>query len=278
VKRLLPLGIFAILIGYGSNLIAGDSYKEIDVKNGGTIRGTVTLKGSPPPPEVIPVSKDAATCGKTKTLQSVITGKNGGLKNVVVGLDGIQEGKRMPRDVKVELDQMKCEYSPHILILPKDGTLEMVNGDSLLHNVHAYDLTAKNDTQTGPPTLFNIAMPFKGLKIAKPMNSTCLVRLLCDAGHPWMNAYVLVTEHPYFAITDENGNFTLDDVPPGTYTVHIWHEGLAKIETATKSYRASKPCSGTRKVTVTSGATASLNFTVTVNPQSGPQEAQLTLQ
>jgi hypothetical protein len=277
MKRILALFVSIVLIVFCSKVSGDDSYREIDVKNGGTISGTVTLKGSPPAPEVIPVSKDTAACGKSKTLQSVITGANGGLKNVIVGLEGIKEGKRMLHNVKVEMTQLNCEYSPHILIMPKDGTLEMVNDDSLLHNVHAYDLSETGDGQTGPSTMFNIAMPFKGLKIAKPMNNACLVRLLCDAGHPWMNAYVLVTENPYFTVTDENGNFTLDQVPPGTYTIRIWHEGLAKVEAATKSFKASEPCKSTRKVTVSPGATTNVHFTVIVN-QPNTRNARLSVE
>lgn len=268
---------FLFLIGFALNLIAEGTYKEIEVKNGGVIHGRVLLKGTPPPPEVIPVSKDMASCGKEKTLSSLTIDKNGGVQDVIVGLDGVTEGKKMPRDVKVQLSQMKCEYTPHILIVPRDGTMEIVNDDALLHNVHAYDMSGKSDAQTGPPTMFNIALPVKGMKIAKPMSQAGLLRMLCDAGHPWMNAYALITEHPYFTITDATGAFTLDNVPPGTYSISVWHEGLAEVLEATKSYKASEACHTTRKVTVTPGGTVNVDFTMTVS-QGNSKEAQLAVQ
>lgn len=270
-------GVCLIIILAAALPLAAQQYKEIEVKNGGAIHGSVTLKGTPPPPEIIPVSKDTAVCGKSKTLESLITGKNGGVKNVIVGLEGITQGKKMLQNVDLKIDQTNCEYAPHIVILPKGADLHIVNDDTLLHNVHAYDLTAKEDGQTGPPTLFNIALPLKGMKIAKPMSQSGLIRILCDAGHPWMNGYVLVTEHPYFAITDADGNFTLDQVPPGTYTITIWHEGMARIEKTTKAYIASEACKTTRKVTVTPGAVTNVDFTLTLK-ETSTQETLLSAQ
>lgn len=270
-------GVCLVIVLAAALPLMAQSYKEIEVKNGGSIHGVVTLKGTPPPPEEIPVLKDSAVCGKSKTLESLIVGASGGVKNVIVGLEGITQGKEMVRDIKLTIDQMKCEYSPHIVILPKGADLHIVNSDALLHNVHAYDLTTKSDDQTGPPTLFNIALPLKGMNIAKPMSQSGLVRILCDAGHPWMNGYVLVTEHPYFAITDEGGHFEMDDVPAGTYTITMWHEGLAKIEKTTKSYVASEACKSTRKVTVTPGVVANVNFALTLK-EANLQETLLQAQ
>lgn len=244
---------------------ADQSYREVAVMNGGTIRGNVTFKGVRPASETIPVSADVGSCGKTKTLSSVEIGPNQGVKNVIVGLQGVSTGKAQERAVHVSLDQLRCEYAPHILIAPRGATIDFVNSDSILHNVHAYDLEAQADPQSGPKTLFNIALPIKGMKIQKPMTQAGLVRLLCDAGHPWMNAYVLLTDHPYFAVTDELGKFEMANVPPGTYTIRMWHEGQAKVDVATKSYKASNPIEASQKVTVTSGGTANVNFTFEIN-------------
>jgi plastocyanin len=264
LSKIRVLLITFLTFGITSVLFAQIGYREIDVKNGGTIKGTVTLKGTPPSPEIISVSADTASCGKTKTLSSLIIGPNQGVKDTIIGLEGVTQGRKLDQTVAVELDQLKCEYAPHILIVPKGATLQFMNHDAILHNIHAYDLQAKADAQTGPKTLFNMALPLKGMKIAKPMSQSGLLRMLCDAGHPWMNAYVLVTEHPYFAVTDENGNFVLSGVPPGTYTITMWHEGRAKVETSTKSYAASAPYRTSQKVTVTAGGTAQVNFTLDV--------------
>ena len=272
--KLRFLLITSLTFGITSILFAQEAYREIDVKNGGTIKGTVILKGTPPAPEMITVAADTASCGKTKTLSSLTIGTNQGVKDTIVGLEGVTQGRKLDRTVHVELDQLKCEYAPHILIVPKGATVQFVNSDSILHNIHAYDLQSKTDAQIGPKTLFNMALPIKGMKIAKPMSQSGLVRMLCDAGHPWMNAYVLVTEHPYFAITDENGNFVLNGVPPGTYTITMWHEGQAKVETSTKSYAASEPYRISQKVTVTAGGTSQVNFTLDVG-SSGTKASTL---
>jgi len=93
-----------------------------------------------------------------------------------------------------------------------------VNSDAVLHNVHAVA------TGPTPATVFNLAMPFKGQKLPIPMRKPGLMKLQCDAGHTWMSGYIYVFEHPYYAVTDEKGAFTIKDVPPGDYTVEMWHE------------------------------------------------------
>ena len=271
-RFLLALSLFAISL---VSQLAAQDYREIDVRNGGAIRGVITLSGQPPAPDTVTVSSDATACGKNKSLESVIVGPNGGLKNVIVSLQGITQGKKMPAHISAEMDQEKCEYAPHIVVLPKGATLDIVNSDAVMHNVHAYDLTRATKDQPAPPTLFNIAIPVKGMKIAKVMPQAGLYRFLCDAGHPWMNAYVLVTEHPYFAVTDEKGQYLIDNIPTGTYTVNIWHEGLCKIHATTKSYAPGKPYEDSRKVTVSAGATSQQDFKLKVRPDE-TKEAKLT--
>jgi plastocyanin len=269
---LLVVSLFIVIT---ATTVAGEEYRQIEVRNGGAIHGTVSLSGQPPAPETVAVSSDAAACGKNKSLESVIVGPNGGLKNVIVSLEGITQGKKMPAQVTAEMDQEKCEYAPHIVVLPKGATLNIVNSDPVMHNVHAYDLTRVTKDEPTPPTLFNIAIPVKGMKIAKAIPQAGLYRFLCDAGHPWMNAYVLVTEHPYFAVTDEKGQYTIDNIPAGTYTLRVWHEGLCKIHLATKSYAPGKPFDESRKVTVTSGGRLQQDFKLDVR-QAERTEAKLT--
>jgi len=181
------------------------AYEGGDVKDGGTISGSVKFKGSAPAPKKLDVGKDKEVCAKSpKTDQSLIV--NGGKKGKKIGLK------------KVTLDQNGCEYKPHVLAFPAGSTVEILNPDGILHNVHSY-------SKVNSP--FNQAQPkFKktlDVKIEKPE----AVEVKCDV-HGWMQGWLVATENPYFAVTDNSGNFKLTDVPAGTYTVEVWHEKLGK--------------------------------------------------
>ena len=252
--------IYLSLLLTAGVVLSQTTYREIEVKNGATIRGTVRFSGKVPTPELIPVSRDTATCGKNKQITSLVTGKGNGLKDSFVFLEGISAGKKWLAGAIPKLDQRKCEYEPHVLVMRAGENVEIANSDSLLHNVHAYGLNAKDPNQSGTPTLFNIALPVQGLKIPRTMVKPGMVMTLCDAGHPWMNAFVLVADNPYFAMTDENGSFVLDAVPSGTYTVKMWHEGIGKFEKATKAFVPGKPFEQEKKVTVEAGKAITLNF------------------
>jgi plastocyanin len=181
----------------------------------GLIQGTV--KTTPPatarPPHA--VTKDASVCGNDAVDEAVLVDKKGGLRNVVVFLkDAKFAGKLAPVD-GAALDQKGCRYTPHVQALTVGTPLSLLNNDAVLHNVHAND---------SGMTVFNIAMPIKGQKLPVPMRKPGLMKLQCDAGHTWMNGWLYVFDHPYFAVTNEAGAFTIKDVPPGEYTVELWHE------------------------------------------------------
>ncbi|HEY4490971.1 MAG TPA: hypothetical protein VI958_03180, partial [Acidobacteriota bacterium] len=226
------------------------SYKEIDVKSGGVIRGRVLLRSKDVSLPKITINKDSSVCGNAKDNPTLIVGKTGGVKNSIVYLEGITQGKTMGELMKAELDQVQCEYEPHVLIVPSGSKVDILNSDSVLHSVHAYDLTGASST--GLPTVFNIALPLKGQRIPKQLASGRLLLNLCDAGHPWMNSYVMPANHPYYAVTDEEGNFVLDNVPAGTYTIKMWHEPVLHIseKTGSHDYLKSKESVVTKKVTV----------------------------
>jgi hypothetical protein len=110
--------------------------------------------------------------------------------------------------------------------------LAVVNSDSVLHNVHAVQIDGPS-----PITVFNLAMPLKGQRLPAVLKRPGVVHVRCDAGHTWMSAYVRVFEHPYFAVSDARGQFTLEAVPAGEHTVELWHEpvagkGSALVQTA----------------------------------------------
>ena len=193
------------------------AYEGGDVKDGGSISGIIKFKGTAPAPKKLDVGKDKEVCAKTpKTDQSLIV-EGGNLVNAVVTISDIKKGKKIELK-KVKLDQNGCEYTPHVVAFPAGTTVEVINPDGILHNVHSYSKVN---------TPFNQAQPkFKKtleVKIDKPE----AVEVKCDV-HGWMHGWLVATENPYVAVTDKSGSFKLDNVPAGSYTVEVWHEKLGK--------------------------------------------------
>jgi plastocyanin len=211
-------------------------YKGGDVKDGGSISGTVKFKGTAPAPKKLEVSKDKEVCGKSPKVDQSLVVNNGNLANAVVTITDIKTGKKIDAK-KVTLDQKGCEYQPHVLAFPVGTTVEILNPDGILHNVHSY-------SKVNSP--FNMAQPkFKktlDVKIDKPE----AIEVKCDV-HGWMHGWLVATESPYVAVTDNSGNFKLTDVPAGSYTAEVWHEKLGK---------------NTQKVTVKAKEDAKVSFEV----------------
>jgi len=188
-------------------------YQVADAGGGGGISGTVRVTGSVPAPEVIEVNKDNAVCGNEKKLHDIQVGDGGVLAGAVVWIDDIKKGKAWSDGKAGSVDQKGCDYSPQIQVLSKGASLDVINSDNILHNIHAY---------AGDETLFNIAQPMQGMKTSKTLEKSGPIHLKCDV-HSWMSAYVFVAANPYFAVTGADGSFSLADVPPGAYSVKVWH-------------------------------------------------------
>jgi hypothetical protein len=135
------------------------------------------------------------------------------LRNVVV----IVKGAPAPAPGKGTLDQRTCRYVPHVQVLPLGSTLDVVNGDPTLHNVHGY---------LGQATAFNLAMPAKDSRLSRQLKKPGLVVVGCDV-HAWMRAYVWVVESPA-AVTGADGAYAIAGLPAGTYEVTAWHETLGE--------------------------------------------------
>jgi len=180
------------------------------------------------------------------------------VQNAIVSLEGVTQGKAWKKDPVVVLDQQQCEYVPHIVLAPVGSQFEILNSDNVLHNVHTYEYTGEMKT------LFNIAQPIQGLRTKLALEKPGILLATCDAGHPWMSAFVKVTEHPYVVITDTDGNFTMENVPPGTYKISMWHEPISILgeERAAQLQQRyfDKPILVQKDVTVTTGATATVHF------------------
>ena len=210
---------------------------EMPAGAGGTISGTVTYLGTAAAPKKLAVTKDVAICGKAEHYdESLVVGANKGIKDVIVSLTTVTGGKSLETmGTDFVLDQKGCSYQPHVLLVPVNKPLQILNEDGILHNIHTY--STKN-------TPVNLPQPKFKKKLEKAFTAPENISVKCDV-HGWMSAWIMVVDHPYHAVTDASGKFTLTDVPPGTYTVEFWQEALGKQ---------------TAQVTVSAGATATLDF------------------
>ena len=240
-------------------LEARQAYKEIDVANGGAIIGVVHFQGDPSKAEKMEITKDKSCCGAAKVCPRLDVGKNGVVRNAVIYLEGIAEGKTFSSMPDFRVNQKKCEYEPHITLVPLGKSMEIANDDPILHNVHAY---------YGMQTAFNIAQPIKGQRTRvkqTQLSTSGTIALTCDAGHPWMSGYVFVIPHPYYAVTDNNGRYRLDNIPPGKFTLMMWHEGVAVVnkeieKEKVKKYIFEEPYEVKKEVIVNVSETISVDF------------------
>jgi hypothetical protein len=194
------------------------NYTGAPVTGGGSIEGTVTYAGTEKD-TTITVTKDDATCalhGKEHPAETLVV-KDGKLANAIVWIDGITAGKPFTPGT-VTIDNMNCTFHPHVLVGWLGGKIAAHNSDPILHNTNMSFVE-------GNKPIGNVALPTQGQTIEKDLKKTGMVAIKCDA-HEWMSAHMLVAEHPYATVTDENGKFSFTDVPPGTYTVKFWHERL----------------------------------------------------
>ena len=215
-----------------------DKYQEAGVTDGGTIQGKVVYNGSIKKKTVLP-TKDKRVCGKVRKEPLILVGDGGAVTDSVVYLKGIGSGKPWPEMMtKVPvLDQEGCKFHPQVQVA-RQGNLDIVNSDPVLHNTHGY---------YGTRTAFNVALPEQNQKVTKVLKQPGTVKVDCDA-HGWMLGWVHVVDNPYFFQTGEDGTFSIADVPPGDYTLAVWQEWLGETEFP---------------VTVEAGGTTSLDIDLT---------------
>jgi len=225
-RRVRHLWVFALLLtglaacGGGTPAeqpAAKPATNPVDPATAGTISGRITLVGTPPAPQPVKTASDP-NCKDPVTTAEVVVGSNSALQNVFVYVkDGLGNLVFPVPTQPVVLSQEGCTYRPHVLGIQVGQTLELLNGDDTLHNIHA---VPKNNGE------FNVGQQFKGFKNTHVFSTKeVMVPFKCDV-HKWMSAYVGVVDHPFFAVTGADGSFELKGLPPGTYTIEAVHEKL----------------------------------------------------
>jgi hypothetical protein len=258
--------LLSFILAATTTVLAQSDYKAITVSNGGTVSGTVKWSGTTPHEAAFPITKDPEVCDpeskKMVDLERLIIGSQGGVANTIVYLKNISSGKAMDLpEQRRHLDQKRCRYIPHILLVPEGATLQMESSDATLHTIH----------MEGAAT-FNLPFPFTHQISSRTMATPGLVQLRCNGGHVWMNAEMMVVRHPYYAVTDESGKFEFTDVPPGTYQIVAWHEGWGRegkeqvydVLTQRKVDRPlfTSPKTWEKSVTVTGNSTSVVEFAI----------------
>jgi hypothetical protein len=225
-----------------TQLAIADSYTVVAVSNGGTIQGSVKLAGTAPTVAPIVVTKNQDYCGESITNPVYVIGKDGGLENVEVYLKDITKGKAVSTaPTAISLVNTHCMFRPRVQAATVGQQITISSEDPMLHNIHP------RSSETNA-TIYNIALPFQGFSVTKPLPRTPqLIKVSCDA-HEWMRAWIWEFDHPYFATTGDDGKFTIRDVPPGTYALVAWHEAAGE---------KSMP------VTVATGETVTADFQLT---------------
>jgi plastocyanin len=197
--------------------VMSDAYMAMDLVDPGVIRGSVRFVGTVPSPRAVDVTDDAEACGTVQEVRAVQVGQGGELSNAVVSLTDIERGAALEIPATAPtLDQKGCNFVPHVLLAGAGQPVRVRNSDPLTHNVHTVAFENRSVNRTQPSGAGDMELMFP---VAEK------VKIQCDL-HRWMSAWIVVVDHPYYAITDETGSFVLSNVPPGTYTLEIWHETL----------------------------------------------------
>ena len=205
-----------------SSPAAAPDAKKVDASTAATLTGKVVLDGTPPAPATIKMGSDP-TCeaaNKDGLKSETFVVDNGGLENVFVYIkDGL--GNKYLFDTPtdpVKLDQKGCHYEPHVLGIRTTQPLKIVNSDNTMHNIHGMPQANRE---------FNMGQPLPMSNDVTFTTPEVLIPFKCDV-HSWMNAFVGVVDHPYFAVTANGGKFELRTIPPGTYTIEAVHEKLGR--------------------------------------------------
>jgi plastocyanin len=239
-KNLVVVFVALVLVSCAALLLN----QTVNAAGEGKITGTVKLDGTAPHMKGIDMSKDPycvkANANETPKMENVVAGSGGGLENVVLYISEGLSGAALsapPKNVPV-FDQKNCRYTPHVLPMDVGQTFKVTTSDQTAHNIHP------NPNPMTGNIPWNQSQPPGAPPIEKSWKAPEMIEVKCNI-HPWMHGWFAVVKGPY-AVTDSNGNYTIENVPAGSYTVTAWQETYG---------------TQTQKVTVASGQAGKADFT-----------------
>jgi plastocyanin len=189
----------------------------VEVANPATLKGVISFEGAVPANEAIDMSEEPVCAAKHSDAQQkeTVVANDGKLKNVFIYVKEGLTGTYPAKTERVEIDQDGCIYEPHVVGVQVGQPIVFHNKDAVLHNIKA------TPTANRP---FNISQPTEGLESERTFSAAeVMVPVECNV-HGWMQAYVGVVNSPYFAVSGDDGSFEIGNLPPGTYTIEMWHE------------------------------------------------------
>jgi plastocyanin len=203
---------------------SGPPYREAPGLPGVPVVGRISAEGPVPDLPPFRVHKNEAACGRGDKAHPCAAPRQGdALPGAFVWLSGVPRGKAWADPgLPPGLDQRACVFLPHFQVARTGSVLTLRNSDDVLHTVHAYDPSKR--------TVFNVAQPDRSSRHRLTLDTPGVLDLQCDAGHRWMKAHLAVVDNPYHAVSGEGGDFRLEGVPEGSYTLHAWHHWFGTSE------------------------------------------------
>lgn len=225
----------------GLAIVTRVKYAATPLAQAGSLAGTVRAGGAALGDTTWTVAHDAARCGATVVVPRAV-GDSGVVGEAIVWLDDVRTGKAMPEVRRLDLAHQECLYEPRVVVGAAPSTVNILNDDRAVHTTHVTRVGASRPLSTIPFTDDGQVVPEE-----RATRESGIVQVKCRE-HPWAVAHVAVFDHPYYAVTGRDGRFALDSVPPGTYTLKVWHPRAGHVVA--------------QKVTVAAGAAAPVEVTV----------------
>ena len=245
-KNLLVLSL-VVTLSFVSVSIPGWAYQEIEVKNGGTIQGKATLVGKMPFPRIyhLILFPNIDMCAEIDTddemnrvLNDFKVSPDGGLKDVVVTIQQVDAGKPFNKD-PINIVAENCKFLPDVSIIRQGETFKVDNLDAVMHNSQVYQ-------KERGKILLNIPIPAEEVSDGKITfkKHYKIMQMICGM-HEFMQTWGYRVQNPYYSQTKIDGNFKIDNIPPGEYKLTAWHYLMKKQ---------------TQKIKIASGETIDLSF------------------
>jgi hypothetical protein len=206
----------------GIAIITRTKYTVAPLQQAGSVHGVVRLQGTVPADTTYSITTDQDRCGMQLTVRRVVQ-RDSAVVDAVVWLDDVRSGKPLPETRRLELSHERCVFEPRVQAGVAPSTLNVLNDDRMAHTTTLTHVGASHPIATIPFTDDGQVVPTEAAA-----RQSGVIEARCRE-HPWAEAYLATFDHPYFAVTDADGSFRIDEIPPGRYTLKVWHPRAANV-------------------------------------------------